>query len=141
MVRLASESTRWWSTGPGEAQSGREGAERFWSGYRRAFAEIRSEFTTVTETPTRVLLESPSRGPHHNGAPVRYTGATVLDIGGSPDDPELMAVRLYYDTAATQTRATGPTETGHTDTGRGDDPMLDRETAASGHASGLAPDE
>lgn len=39
MVRLASESTRWWSTGPGEAQSGREGAERFWSGYRRAFRD------------------------------------------------------------------------------------------------------
>ncbi|HEY2220541.1 nuclear transport factor 2 family protein [Actinomycetospora sp.] len=134
MIALGGETTRWWGTGPDEAQSGPDGAQRFWSGYRRAFAEIESEFTDVTETSSRIVLEWTSRGRHHSGAPVRYTGATVLALGGSPDEPELAAVRLYYDTAATLVQAPEP---GNPHAGDGEPPMLDRETAASGRNSGL----
>jgi hypothetical protein len=126
MVALAADDTRWWSTGPDQNRAGDEGAARFWRAYREAFAEIRSEFTAATETPGRVVLEWRSTGRHHDGSPVRYSGVTVLDLGGTPDDPVLAEVRLYFDTAA----ARGPAHAA--------DSMLDRETAASGRNSGLA---
>lgn len=140
LAGVGGADTRWWSTGPDEAVSGTDGARQFWSRYRRAFAEIRSEFGTVTETPGRVVLEWTSRGRHHSGAPVRYAGVTVLDLDGSSDDPALAAVRLYYDTAATAVRAPGDPDPEAPGTG-GDGSMLDRETAASGRNSGLAPQD
>jgi SnoaL-like domain len=104
MVGLSTQSTRWWSVGPGGESTGPEGARGFWERYRRAFAEIGSAFSTVTETPLRVVLEWTSTGSHHNGSPVRYTGATVLEFDAD-DDETLAAVRLYYDTAATLSAA------------------------------------
>lgn len=132
MVDLAGDHTRWWSTGTGRTDAGRDGAERFWSAYRRSFAEIASEFTEVTETPARVVLEWSSRGRHHSGRPVRYAGATVIDLDdGTGDDPSVAAVRLYYDTAAALAADPDADDT--------EPSMLDRETAASGVNSGLAP--
>lgn len=131
MVALSTDSTRWWSVGPDDGTTGPEGARQFWERYRRAFAEIASEFSTVTETPTRVVLEWTSHGSHHNGSPVRYAGATVLEFDPA-DDETLAAVRLYYDTAGT-TVAAGRSSS---DT---DGPMLDESTTASGRNSGLAP--
>jgi ketosteroid isomerase-like protein len=104
MVELSTDSTRWWSVGPDDGATGPDGARRFWERYRRAFGEIESEFSTVTETPLRVVLEWTSRGSHHNGSPVRYTGATVLEFDPSHEET-LAAVRLYYDTAATLSAA------------------------------------
>jgi hypothetical protein len=136
MVGLGTDSTRWWSVGSDGEATGPDGAHRFWTKYRRAFAEIASDFTTVTETPTRILLEWNSHGRHHNGAPVRYAGATVLEFGDPADDGTLTGVRLYFDTAATMIRS-GEAERG----GSGDDDgMLDAETSASGGNSGLAQD-
>ena len=103
MVALSTNATRWWSVGPDGGSTGPDGARTFWERYRRAFAEIASEFSTVTETSGRVLLEWTSHGSHHNGGPVRYAGATVLELDGE----DLAAVRLYYDTAATMVRAQG----------------------------------
>src|SRR6195952_1592028 len=136
MVAVGTDSTRWWSVGSDGEATGPDGAQQFWTKYRRAFAEIASEFTTVTETPTRILLEWNSHGRHHNGAPVRYAGATVLEFGDPADDETLTGVRLYFDTAATMIRSG---EAGHG--GSGDDGgMLDAETSASGGNSGLAQD-
>jgi ketosteroid isomerase-like protein len=130
MVALSTDSTRWWSVGPDDEATGPEGARQFWERYRRAFDEIASEFSTVTETPTRVVLEWTSRGSHHNGSPVRYAGATVLEFDPA-DDETLTAVRLYFDTAATMVVAGGSSG--------GDGEMLDESTGASGRNSGLAP--
>jgi hypothetical protein len=132
MVAMGSHSTRWWSVGSDGEAIGPDGARRFWTKYRRAFAEIASDFTTVTETPARILLEWNSHGRHHNGAPVSYAGATVLEFGDPTDGGTLTGVRLYFDTAATMIRSG---EAG----GSGD--MLDEETAASGENSGLAAQE
>jgi SnoaL-like protein len=134
MVAVGTDSTRWWSVGSDGEATGADGARQFWTKYRRAFAEIASEFTIVTETPHRVLLEWNSHGRHHNGSPVRYAGATVLDLDGSSDGDTLSGVRLYFDTAATMIRAG---EGGDGDSGDG---MLDEETAASGGNTGLAQD-
>jgi hypothetical protein len=112
MVGVGTDATRWWSVGSGGETTGPDGARQFWTKYRRAFAEIASEFTTVTETPARVLLEWNSHGSHHNGTPVRYAGATVLEFGDPADEETLTGVRLYFDTAATMIRADaapGPT--------------------------------
>ena len=128
IVATGTDATRWWSVGSDGEATGSDGGRQFWTKYRRAFAEIASEFSTVTETPTRVLLEWTSRGRHHNGSPVRYAGATVLEFGDPADDESLTAVRLYFDTAATMIRADDST-------------MLDEETAASGQNSGLASDQ
>ncbi len=128
IVASGTEDTRWWSVGSDGEATGSDGGRRFWTKYRRAFAEIASEFSTVTETSTRVLLEWTSRGRHHNGSPVRYAGATVLEFGDPADQESLTAVRLYFDTAATMVRAD-------------DAATLDDETAASGENSGLAPDQ
>jgi ketosteroid isomerase-like protein len=131
MVALGTDSTRWWSVGPDDGSTGPDGARRFWERYRRAFDEIRSEFSTVTETPTRVVLEWTSHGSHHNGSPVRYAGATVLEFDPASEET-LAAVRLYYDTAATMVAAGRAS-------GDGDGEMLDESTTASGQNSGLAP--
>jgi ketosteroid isomerase-like protein len=134
MVAVGTDSTRWWSVGSDGEATGPDGAQQFWTKYRRAFAEIASEFTTVTETPTRVLLEWNSHGRHHNGSPVSYAGATVLEFGDSADEETLTGVRLYFDTAATMIRSGGAG-------GGGNGDMLDQETAASGENSGLTADE
>jgi hypothetical protein len=105
IVATGTDATRWWSVGSDGEATGPDGARRFWTKYRRAFAEITSEFSTVTETPARVLLEWTSHGSHHNGSPVRYAGATVLEFGDPADQETLTGVRLYFDTAATMIRA------------------------------------
>ncbi|NMO90943.1 nuclear transport factor 2 family protein [Actinomycetospora sp. TBRC 11914] len=128
MVALSTDATRWWSVGPDDEATGPDGARQFWERYRRSFAEIGSEFSTVTETPNRVVLEWTSRGSHHNGSPVRYTGATVLELDRADT---LAGVRLYYDTAATMVAA------GRSSSGEGEG-MLDESTTASGRNSGLS---
>jgi ketosteroid isomerase-like protein len=137
MVRLGTDDTRWWSVGSDGEAVGSDAARQFWTKYRRAFAEIASDFTTVTETPTRVLLEWTSHGRHHNGAPVRYAGATVLEFGDPSDDETLTGVRLYFDTAATMIRSSEPGADGAGDDGG----MLDAETEASGENNGLAAED
>ena len=137
MVAMGTDTTRWWSVGSDGEATGPDGARQFWTKYRRAFAEIVSEFTTVTETPARVLLEWNSHGRHHNGAPVSYAGATVLEFGDPSDAQTLTGVRLYFDTAATMIRSGEP----GADRAGGEGGMLDAETAASGENSGLAAED
>ena len=130
MAGLATDGTRWTSSGAAHASTGPDGARQFWDAYRRAYADITSHFTTVTETDSRAVLEWVSTGHHHDGQPVRYVGATMIDLSGDAVDE----VRLYFDTTAARAVATE----GSGDAPAGDG-MLDDSTAASGRNSGLAP--
>jgi limonene-1,2-epoxide hydrolase len=129
MAELATDDTRWTSSGAARSSTGPDGARTFWDAYRRTYADITSHFTTVTETEARAVLEWVSTGHHHDGQPVRYVGATVIDLAGDTVDE----VRLYFDTTAARAVATE---------GSGDaeaaDTMLDDSTAESGRNSGLA---
>jgi ketosteroid isomerase-like protein len=130
MAALATDGTRWTSSGAAHASTGAEGARQFWEAYRRAYADITSHFTTVTETDSRAVLEWVSTGHHHDGQPVRYVGATMIDLDGE----QVREVRLYFDTTAARAVATD----GSGDAEAAAD-MLDDSTAASGRNSGLAP--
>ncbi|MEJ2870975.1 nuclear transport factor 2 family protein [Actinomycetospora sp. OC33-EN08] len=130
MAGLATADTRWTSSGAAHSSTGAEGAREFWDAYRRAYGDITSHFTTVTETDSRAVLEWVSTGHHHDGQPVRYVGITVLDLG----DDAVDEVRLYFDTTAARAVATE----GSGDAEAAGD-MLDDTTAASGRNSGLAP--
>jgi ketosteroid isomerase-like protein len=128
MAALATDETRWTSSGAAHSSVGAEGAREFWEAYRRAYADITSHFTTVTETDSRAVLEWVSAGHHHDGQPVRYVGATMIDLDGE----KVREVRLYFDTTAARAVATG----GSGDAEAAD--MLDDSTAASARNSGLA---
>ena len=130
MAELATDDTRWTSSGAARSSSGPDGARSFWDAYRRAYADITSHFTTVTETDSRAVLEWVSTGHHHDGQPVRYVGATMVDLDGE----QVREVRLYFDTTAARAVATD----GSGDAEAAAD-MLDDSTAASGRNSGLAP--
>lgn len=103
MAELADPGTHWASSGAARSYTGADGAREFWNAYRRSYADIASEFTAVTETFERAVLEWVGSGRHHNGTAVRYVGATVLDLG---EDGSLDAVRLYFDTAAARAAST-----------------------------------
>lgn len=138
MAGLGTEHTRWWSTGVDRDNHGPDGARRFWEAYRRSFGEITSEFTTVTEGSDRVVLEWTGHGRHHNGRPVRYAGATVLELSGSTEDRQLDGVRLYFDTAAALSPAT---EKGAERPETEGAASVDDATRAAGRSSGLAPED
>lgn len=59
---------------------GEPGARAFWTRYREAFDEIRSEFRNVVEDGNVAMLEWTSEG-SSDGAPVRYGGVSVLEHG------------------------------------------------------------
>lgn len=133
MTGLGTDATTWWSTGADRVRTGEDGGRQFWEAYRRAFDEITSEFTSVTETPARVVLEWTSHGRHHSGRAVRYAGATVVELDENTGGGPVTGVRLYYDTAAAITALPGGDERD------GDASTLDREVAAAERNSGLAP--
>jgi hypothetical protein len=59
---------------------GPDGAREFWSGYREAFGEIRSEFRNVVSTDGAAALEWTSTGTLAGGDDVTYEGVTVLEV-------------------------------------------------------------
>lgn len=78
------------------SESGRDGARRFREEYRRAFAEVRSEFTAATVGGRGAALEWESEGSLPTGAPIRYRGVSVLEVDGD----RVRGFRTYYDSAA-----------------------------------------
>ncbi|SFB39887.1 SnoaL-like domain-containing protein [Rhizobium sp. NFR07] len=68
-------------------------AKTFWSQYRAAFDEIRSEFSSVTEKDGMSFLEWHSRG-LIDGKPFDYDGVSVLESDGE----KITAFRTYFDT-------------------------------------------
>jgi ketosteroid isomerase-like protein len=61
---------------------GPEGAREFWSGYRKAFGEIRSEFRTVVSGDDAAALEWVSTGTLSEGDSITYEGVTLLHFEG-----------------------------------------------------------
>jgi limonene-1,2-epoxide hydrolase len=74
------------------AHRGPDGARRFWSAYRAAFGEIRSEFHHVVADGSAALLEWTSTGTSPGGE-IRYRGVSVLEFG----DGGVAAFRTYFD--------------------------------------------
>jgi hypothetical protein len=68
-------------------------AKSFWSQYRDAFDEIRSEFSSVTEKDGMSFLEWHSHG-EIGGKPFDYDGVSVLESDGE----KITAFRTYFDT-------------------------------------------
>ena len=61
---------------------GPDGAREFWTGYREAFGEIRSEFRNVVAGDGAAMLEWQSTGTLAGGDEVAYEGVTVLETSG-----------------------------------------------------------
>ncbi len=61
---------------------GPDGAKEFWSGYREAFGDIRSEFRNVVSDDGAALLEWQSKGTLSDGDEITYEGVTVLEFSG-----------------------------------------------------------
>jgi limonene-1,2-epoxide hydrolase len=72
---------------------GAEAAKTFWTQYRAAFGEIRSEFRTVTEKDGVAFLEWVSKG-SMDGQAFTYEGVSVLESEGE----KIKAFRTYFDT-------------------------------------------
>jgi len=74
------------------AYRGPDGARRFWSAYRTAFGEIRSEFHHVVAGDGAAFLEWTSVGTGPAGE-IRYRGVSVVEFGGQG----ITAFRTYFD--------------------------------------------
>ncbi|MCK8778763.1 nuclear transport factor 2 family protein [Rhizobium sp. NTR19] len=72
---------------------GADAAKTFWSQYRDAFDEIRSEFRTVTEKDGLSFLEWTSKG-SIDGKGFDYEGVSILEGDGD----RITSFRTYFDT-------------------------------------------
>ena len=75
---------------------GREGAREFWRHYLHQFDHIHSEFTQVSETDGKAVLEWEAEGALRGGKPISYRGVTILET----DRDQVRRFRSYYDSAA-----------------------------------------
>jgi len=57
-------------------------AKRFWSEYRDAFRDIRSEFVNLIESADRAALEWVSTGESASGHSLSYQGVSILEFQG-----------------------------------------------------------
>ena len=78
-----------------EAEAGGDGARRFWDAYLKAFRRVRSTFTRVFAADGTAVLEWESDGELPDGAPIRYTGVSILETNGD----RVHRFRTYYDSA------------------------------------------
>jgi ketosteroid isomerase-like protein len=78
------------------AESGVEGARRFWRTYLDQFDRVRSEFSHRIEAEGQVALVWTSEGTLKGGHPIRYRGASVLDLEGG----KVRRFETVYDSAA-----------------------------------------
>jgi hypothetical protein len=75
---------------------GRDGVRKFWEEYRRAFREVRSEFTAALFADGGASLEWASEWMLANGSPIAYRGVSILDVDGD----RVRRFRTSYDSAA-----------------------------------------
>jgi ketosteroid isomerase-like protein len=95
LVELFAEDAEATSLARSEPLSGRRGVHQFWSEYLHAFAEIRSEFTSVFEADEGAVLEWVSEGKLPDGTPVSYRGVSVLETDGR----HVLRFRTYFDSS------------------------------------------
>ena len=85
-----------------EPLRGESGVRHFWTAYRDAFDEIRSEFSKIVEGPDgTAMLEWTSRGRLRGGEGFSYSGVTVLELR----DGRVRRFRAYFDPAQLVERA------------------------------------
>ena len=85
-----------------EPLRGESGVRHFWTAYRDAFEEVRSDFSKIVEGPDgTAMLEWTSRGRLRGGEPVTYSGVTVLELR----DGRVRRLRAYFDPAPLVERA------------------------------------
>ena len=61
---------------------GPDGSRQFWTEYRGAFDQAKSEFRNVIVGPEGAALEWTTEGTSLEGKPVQYTGITLLEMDG-----------------------------------------------------------
>ncbi len=61
---------------------GHDGARKFWTEYREAFADVRSSFRNVVAADGRAALEWTTEGTSAAGEPFRYDGVSILEGAG-----------------------------------------------------------
>lgn len=79
----------------GQQERGAGGAQQFWQQYVDQFQEIRSDFGRVVDGEVAVL-EWTSEGRLNTGAPIAYSGVSLLDLD---DSGRVTRFATYYDTA------------------------------------------
>ncbi len=76
-----------------ETFSGHEGLREFWTGYRKTFGEMKSEFRNIfADNAGRAALEWTTHGTS-NGNTVSYDGVSILEIEGD----KVSRFRAYFD--------------------------------------------
>ena len=73
--------------------SGAEGAREFWQTYRDTFGEIESSFHNVIHGDDRAALEWTSTGTSDHGAPITYSGVSILEMA----DGQITRFQAYFD--------------------------------------------
>lgn len=79
-----------------EPVHGPEQIRKFWQNYLSVFDQIHSQFTHVTETGNRAVLEWISKGTLSNGESISYRGVSIIDV----ENGYVRHFRTYYDSAA-----------------------------------------
>lgn len=75
---------------------GHDGARKFWTEYREAFADVRSSFRNVVAADGRAALEWTTEGTSAAGEPFRYDGVSILEVEGD----RVTRFRAYFDPAS-----------------------------------------
>lgn len=76
-----------------ETFEGLEGLREFWTGYRKTFGEMKSEFRNVIADESRAALEWTTRGTS-NGDTISYDGVSILEV----EDDKVSRFMAYFDT-------------------------------------------
>lgn len=86
---------------------GRDGARRFWRGYRDTFRDIHSEFRVVVDGQSSAALEWVSGGTLAAGdQPIEYPGVSVLEWR----DDRITRFAAYFDPQALRVEHPHPVE-------------------------------
>jgi predicted ester cyclase len=75
---------------------GLEGARDFWTKYRDTFEKVKSTFRNRIIDENRIALEWNTVGKAVYGAPVEYSGVSILEVSGE----KISRFRAYFDPAA-----------------------------------------
>ena len=73
--------------------SGPHGARTFWKAYRETFGDVSSTFRNMIVSDGRAALEWTTTGTSTHGAPVTYTGVSILEF----TDREITRFFAYFD--------------------------------------------
>lgn len=96
LVRLFAPQARLANLGAADQSHPNGDPMAFWRRYLDTFSQVRSEFTTVTESADASILEWRARGALRGGTPIDYRGVSIVEWDGD----QVGQFRTYYDSAA-----------------------------------------